>query len=285
MKLGIDLGGSKIRFAVVQDNTINSINFDYPANPTSSKDLSKRLYEAVSTLNILQFDLIAVGMAGGLQEGFKKIVFDALRDFSTQIFIFSDLQVVHFSFFENSDGVVVISGTGSSIFGKLANKSLFYGGLGFAISDVGSGFDIGKSYLSKGLSQMQLGKNSKETKLIEDYFKEVNVNTIIEKIYSGNVVKNIADFSAFVLKKDPQNPVVRKSSISLARETLKAIFKLGFESNVRIGLSGGVFEYSVYFRQTFLNILGKRINVELAERKMPNEVAVLEMAHLEEEHV
>jgi N-acetylglucosamine kinase-like BadF-type ATPase len=277
VKLGIDLGGSKIRLAVVHDGIIESKVIDYPGNPTSSKDIKDRLFDAVKSLEKEHFELISVSMAGGLQEGFRNIVKDALKHYSQNIFIFPDIKVVHFSFFEEGDGVVVISGTGSSIYGKKGKAELFYGGLGFAISDVGSGFDIGRNYLSKGLSQMQLGNHKKEAKNIIKYFSQSNVNAIIETIYEGNVVKNIADFSVFVLKNDPLNGIVRSSSSKLAKETLKVIENLDFET-VNVGLAGGVFENSKVFSEVFLGVLSKRVKVNVVKRKTSNEIASILMA-------
>lgn len=285
MKLGIDLGGSKMRFTLVEKDKVSNITFDYPSNPSSSKNVGENLLNALRSLNVKDFELIGCSMAGGLQEGFKKKIEDVLRKFSHRVFVYPDIIAVYYSFFKDGDGVVVISGTGSSIYGKSSSQGIFYGGLGFALADVGSGYDIGRRYLRKGLSDMQLKKYTKESRIIISYYKENDVNKVIDAVYKENVVKSIADFSVFVLKKDGRNPVIKKASIELAKDTLKLIKMLKFNEVVSIGLSGGVFENSQFFRSTFLSYIEKFVEVNVAHRLMPNEIASICLAEGELSHV
>lgn len=285
MKLGLDIGGSTIR-GTVEDNSgiTNEYIFYLEANPSSSKRSFSNLRNAIESIGIEKYELIACGMAGGFQSSFANGVKEILLEFSDNVYVFPDIVVVHFAHFENNEGIVSIAGTGSSSYGKHGHREFVYGGLGYALSDVGSGFFIGKEFLKNALQELQLGIRSKRTKLVEDYFKEPNPHSIIEKIYADNPAKTIADFSKFLISTLPNAYEIEFSAELFAKEVKDLARALEFKDKLPIGISGGVFEHSEYFKQVFLNSLSKEFEIIKKERKYPNTIASLRKAEYEERH-
>lgn len=282
MKLGLDIGGSTIRATILSDSgeLVDSYTFNLPANLSSSKDSLENLKNAIFSLGFSKYDLIACGMAGGFQQLFVNRVKEVLKVFSSNVFVFPDVVVSHFAFFEGGDGIVVIAGTGSSNFGKKGNKEILLGGLGYALSDVGSGFFIGKEYMSLALYNLQLGIRSREVELLIETFKEENPHRIIEYVYEKNPVHVISQFSKVVIEKDPESKIIEKAATLLAEETLKLSNFLHFEQTLPLGLTSGVFEHSSFFREIYLKTLSRHFYVEEKKAKFLNTIAAIRLAEV-----
>ena len=285
MKLGLDIGGSTIR-GTVEDNygITNEYIFHFEANPSSSRRSFINLKNAIESIGIKKYELIACGMAGGFQPSFVNAVKEILLKFADKVYVFPDIIVVHFAHFESDDGIVSIAGTGSSSYGKHGHREFVYGGLGYALSDVGSGFFIGKEFLKNALQELQLGINSERIELVKDYFKELNPHSIIEKIYADNPAKTIADFSKFLISTLPNAYEIEFSAELFAQEVIDLAKALEFKDKLPIGISGGVFEHSEYFKQVFFNSLSKEFEIIKIERKYLNTIASLRKAEYEERH-
>jgi len=145
--IGIDSGGTKCDLVIINSNNSVLFNestkaFHYSIHGTEiiSEKMSKYI---TSLLKTKRFDLkkcsgICIGLAGAREEKDKKSLERAFKQklHFNKIDIETDTMTGLYGAFENKDGIILISGTGSVLFGKgllgyLATHSLFRGHVGY----------------------------------------------------------------------------------------------------------------------------------------------------------
>ena len=153
INLFIDAGGTSFKYEILIDNELKISKHLEGSNISSNFSKSiENLKTALSHFD--KYDNVIIGIAG-----FKRLPEDKKREFTSILndksLKFEVLSDAHLPLFETLDPNVVsiISGTGTSITfkdeGEISSKILM--GFGFAIGDIGSGFDIGQHILLESL--------------------------------------------------------------------------------------------------------------------------------------
>ncbi len=276
MKIGMDLGGSGIRILFKNDKEEVYSVFSQPGNPFVNLKLFEFLRKRLNGKNA---KILACAISGGESLNIKKRFKKELKTFSDKVFVFSDVEAVYYSFFGKENGIIVIAGTGSVIYGKNGLDSKLIGGLGYLLGDKGGGFWFGKECLKKGLTDMQLGKDTRFSEFTKNYFATNDYPEILRKIYSSRFPsKLIADFGASVLSSGFGFDFLEKGARKLAEDAYYTarILKI---NKPKIGFYGGVFAHSEFFRENFQKyISGFFKNVEFSVPLMKVEKAVIKMA-------
>lgn len=158
-QIGVDGGGSKTDLILVDPGNLVMARAQAPGcNPSVAGPeragliLSDALYalRAKSPLAIGRTMLCMAGARGYWQE-----FADRLPDFG-QVVAMDDARPVLELATNGAPGVVLHSGTGSFVAARAPDGSIHYaGGLGWRFGDPGSGYDLGRRTLARGLLEMQ----------------------------------------------------------------------------------------------------------------------------------
>lgn len=143
-------------------------------------------------------------------------------------------------------GLVLHSGTGSFIAARgLDGRVHFFGGLGWKLGDPGSGFDLGRRGIARGLLELQGARApSALGAALQSHFELGDATAIVRSVYSvPDVTGKIASFAPVVLDLARENlPAAREilevSFADLLAEARAVVQTLFAATRVPCGLSG-----------------------------------------------
>ena len=279
MKAGIDLGGSTIRIFYETDGRILEEEYKVAGNPLVNKDALNFIKEKLAEKKV---DILGCAVSGGSSQTVRSFLKSALNEVARSIEVFSDIDAVHYTFFEGADGILVIAGTGSNILVKYNGKAVHFGGLGYLIGDEGSGFWFGKEFLKRGISDMQLKRQTDFSKAVEVFFGENDFAEVLQKVYSAELPsKLIADFGKTVIGTESAKQILEEGAALLSRGVFAAAKSAGIseETPIKVGLFGGMFGHSPFFKNAFKKKLSSALkNIEFITQKEHFGVALIKMA-------
>jgi N-acetylglucosamine kinase-like BadF-type ATPase len=227
--IGIDGGGTKTK-CIAADLEGNSV-YETSGGPSNflihdldkvSKNIFNLLNECTKNLNCDFSDLvfIVIGTAGAGRkedaERFKNHFLEYSQSQNSQIKNFhieSDARIALEGAFSGKPGSILISGTGSIMFGKDANGEIHrVGGFGRFIGDEGSGYSIGR----KGLEAISKfydgrGKISMLSRLVANHFGINNSEELINAVYKNNF--DIASVAQHIISAAEKDDLVCKKII------------------------------------------------------------------------
>jgi len=189
-----------------------------------------------------------------------------------EIEVVGDMEIALEAAFGDGPGVMVTAGTGSIAYGRNAEgKTARAGGWGFAISDEGSGYWIGKTAVA---TAVRAGEQTRDTCLLKAIAKFWRVSSHQQVVVRANGTPSpeFAELFPVVLKAaEKQNKQARevltqaaKELVLLAEDVINQVFPDA--GSVPVAMSGGVFAHSSQVREVFYNRLSKEYpNVRLIE--------------------
>ena len=199
--IGIDGGGTKTD-CILTDEKYNQL-FSLKGGPLnllttfpteSSRTILQLVNSCLSKLNISHNDLgcIGIGAAGaGRVEDSEKLEVNLkpLLPPSTILKVTSDAAAALEGAFNGKPGCILISGTGSIIYGKDQNGIIHRcGGFGKIIGDEGSGYMLGKKGLIAAAKEFDDGgKKSLITGSLKDKYKIQSAQDLINAIYHNEL--------------------------------------------------------------------------------------------------
>ena len=279
--LGIDGGGSKTSCLIGDEKSVLGSGMAAGSNVVRLGENSARqaLHEAIrhacASANVIpaQIQRACAGLAGAarpeVQDAVRRIIAEVI---SGNIEITSDMEITLEAAFGEGPGVIVIAGTGSIAYGRnVQGQTARAGGWGFAISDEGSGYWIGKTAVATAVKE---GEQIQDTCLLKAIAKSWGVTTHQQVVMAANGMP-APDFAALfsVVQKaaEKQNKQARevltqagKELVVLAEDVLSRVFTEA--DSVPVAMSGGVFAHSSQVREVFYNRLSKEYpNVQLIE--------------------
>ncbi|MCC6012359.1 hypothetical protein LM594_05260 [Candidatus Caldipriscus sp.] len=246
MVLGVDVGGSKVKFVLWDGKRVlrrGSLRWRFGGRWEDLKE------EVENLRGRMDFDKMGFAVKGVWTKREKESLGRVLGGV-----VISDVEGVLFDAFGEGDGMVLIAGTGSICVARKGGKIFRYGGYGYIFSDWGSGFWIGKMAVELALK--------KESFLRIAIFGTEDMEEIRGKIKrimgmdKEKMVRKIAEFSKVVFEVakmgDEDANYILESAI---RELLVMCLKVYRVSEVQeIALHGGLFR-DPYFRERFISLL------------------------------
>jgi N-acetylglucosamine kinase-like BadF-type ATPase len=273
--LGIDGGASKTACIVGDETTIlgrgtgGSSNLTRVSETAARESLSAAIQQACAQAGTTPARIASscVGIAGAARPGISQIVRRLVSGLvAGKVEIVGDMVIALEAAFGGSPGVIVIAGTGSIAYGvNTAGQSARAGGWGFAISDEGSGYWIGRAGVSAALHAHDEGR---ATPLLAEAMKALTAETPEQLVLAANAVPS-PEFSelvpAVLAAAEAADPtalgVLRgagRELAGLAKAVIRRLFSA--EQAVRVAMSGGVFANSALVRQVFYNELRAEIS-------------------------
>ncbi len=297
--IGIDGGGTKTH-CVVTDFNLNKIyecyggasNFLVHGIEKVSETIFNLILQCKDELkiDINSFAGILIGTAGAGRKSDAEKLENSVKKFALEngisinnFFVESDARISLEGAFSGNEGSILISGTGSIMFGKDAEGNIHrVGGFGRILGDEGSGFSIGK----KGLNA--LAKNfdgrGKDTLLFELILKEFEIDSpekLITEVYSNNF--DIAKIAPLVFKAaenddDICNRILKDEIDELILHVISMKKKL-ISSKMKLCLFGGILLKENYFSNLLKEKIHNEFNdVEIQSPDFPPEIGAVILA-------
>lgn len=270
--IGVDGGGTKTEAVAYNlDGKVLKTSLKGFANLLNGKDkalnnIVDSIREIIDELGKDKLQGIYLGIAGiEVGNNAKYILESVKKAFDIEANLMNDGELALKSMLKGEDGILVIAGTGSIVFGMNNGKVTRCGGWGHLLGDEGSGYKISIDALKNILFEED--NSLKKSDLTIDIMREFNwncVNEIVEFVYSSSK-DEIAKLAPIVSKLAENGDsfsigILEKEAIALAKTTQNVYEKLGFEE-CSIGLVGGVIRKSKIMREAFENYLRKNINI------------------------
>jgi glucosamine kinase len=194
--LGIDGGGTKTRCVLGDETTVLASAMTGGCSVIRAGEQAAReaLHGAIrqvceaAKISPDRVGAVCVGATGAarpeIAEKVRHIILEIIPNGSRKIEVVGDTVIALEAAFGKKPGVVVIAGTGSIAYGRDGEGQIARaGGWGFAISDEGSGYWIGRSAVAAILSAQD---QQRETALTGLVFQEWKIGTLDELVQVAN---------------------------------------------------------------------------------------------------
>jgi N-acetylglucosamine kinase-like BadF-type ATPase len=246
--LGIDGGGSKTAFLLVDDNGHEvPLIHSGPSNWLSVGQVAgaAAIKEGISQLP-LQPDVVCGGFAGAGRPDSAAFYLATLKALlpKARIIVESDAFVSYVGAIGIQPGVLLMAGTGSIAIGRLADGSMIrVGGWGSQFGDEGSGFWIGREAVRSALRMLDSDQQSDFADRISRALGLNNIREVAGAWASGKIgVPAVADVFRELVRIYPAQPATRIliDAGSHLREMTEAAVKRVGDPNCRRAISGSV---------------------------------------------
>ncbi len=280
--LGIDGGATKTTCVVADKHNVlgtgtsGGSNVVRQGEEQARASLHAAILQACAAANIdrNQVASTCIGAAGGsvprVRDAMNRIIAEAV---SGTIVVTIDCEIALEAALGGTPGIVVSSGSGSFAYGRNRQGQIARaGGHGFAISDEGSGYWIGRAAITAALRAYDEGRNPA---LLLQLAQALGGNSRDELVRLANstpppdfaalfpIVAQAADTGDVIAA-----GVLRRAASELAQLAVIVARKLWPEDKeIDIAMAGGVFQNSETVRQRFcdeLNSLRSNANVILS---------------------
>ncbi len=257
--IGIDAGGSKteIKAFDIKGNTLaeaiggsGSFSFNTEENKFRLqiliRDIMNKIKEEYEPI------LLIIGASGfGALYNPSSLIEEYERKFKIKTVIVNDAEIALYSIMRNSykQGILVLSGTGSAVFGKNDDVIILHGGWGHLLGDEGGSFFLAVSALKKVIHEFEV--NEDRSDLSVAILKLLNLDSVYDiKKYVYNSKKNdVAKLSIFIdelAQKGDQDAIdlIEDNASKLFDQTYSLYKKLKLKGPFPIGLQGSLIKNS-----------------------------------------
>lgn len=269
--IGIDSGGTNCRVSIFNDKdcmihsgVFNSVHYSAVGSKSFSAHTADIIKDFLNSkgLFLTECSGICAGVAGARLKSNK----DEIRKYLSEelsflnIIIESDTAVAFEDVFGSDDGLILICGTGSVLFGRLNGEFVRLGGWGKLLGDDGSSYFIGLNFLKLLVKQFDKNSDSYETEILLNELYSLNRDNIIDKVYHKKF--DVASLAPFVVEQAGNwdsicRDVVEKEidGVYDLFETFKS--KYGMNNNYKVAFTGTLIESDNYFSRVLKERLRK----------------------------
>lgn len=274
--LGIDGGGTRTRAVVVDgQGTVLGVGISGPSDfdavglDIARSNLHQAIKQACESMSGLsEIKSIYLGIAGVVAEKDTQVVSNMLNgiEFSPDaiINISHDCKTALAGAIGDKQGLVLVSGTGSSCFGRNSKgQELLSGGWGFLLADVGSGYYLGHQALVAIVNAFDgRGKLTALTDPVLTALQIDDINDVMNRIYHPKLdTSGIASLAPIVtnlaVKDDVAMSIIENGCKGLVEVVGSVVSRLKFENDYYIVAVGGL--------ATSKSIFSEKLNTSLAK--------------------
>lgn len=275
--LGVD-GGQSHTEAVIADENGNILGYGFggASNHAEVPGGRERLQKAITssvgealknaglpTIDNIFFAAAHCGMTGGADYK-HEIIGEIIK--SDNLKIGHDALPALFGATAGKSGVVVIAGTGSTIFGENASgKTVQIGGLGYLFSDEGSGFWLAAQTIRLAIKEQdKIIPNNGLQQLVVNFFGRKNIREITSDYYNAKISRDkIASLAKEAAKAALAGNQILCEQIKygaeiLAESVLSAADYLNFAGEFPVAGVGGMFQGKL-MKDYFVEFLSKSL--------------------------
>jgi N-acetylglucosamine kinase-like BadF-type ATPase len=297
--IGIDGGGTGSRCVITDYNA--TILHRCKGGPTNFmryeiNEVCKTIYALINDcrksigVDFVDIKAVVIGTAGAGRKNEILFFENKLRKYLKSknvsikfIKVLSDGLIALEGAISDGEGCILISGTGSIMYGKNnAGKYFRLGGYGRKIGDEGSGYLIGRQGLN-AVSKDFDGRGEKTllTTYLKKNFKITSGHDLITKVYKESF--DISSFAPFVLKAATQKDRVAKrillnEAIELSNH-IKAMKKLINAKKIKVAFSGSLISINNYYSDLLKKKIKSTITgVKIIKPENPPEIGAVLIA-------
>ena len=277
--IGIDGGGTKTHCLLTNlDGSVRhecyggASHFLVQGIEPVSEILYKLINDCIKAVSINQDEIkiVLLGTTGAgrrtdaerLEQGFAEYL--TKQKFKVNLFrVESDARIALEGAFSGKPGSILITGTGSIMFGKDAHGSIHrVGGLGRYLGDEGSGYVIGKKGLA-AVSKEFDGRGSKTliSVLIKEKFNILSQDILITEVYRNNF--DIAKVAPLVIEAAEKNDKLAMKIIEDETDELllhvSAMQKKLNEKILAVSFIGGIITHKNIYSDTLRKKIEKKL--------------------------
>ena len=264
--LGIDGGATKTSCLIGDEKSVlgsgasGSSNLIRVGEAQARESLTTAIHQACAAARVspAQIHKTCVGLAGAarpeISSAARRVMLEIVGG---EVQIVGDTIIALEAAFGRGPGVVVIAGTGSIAYGRnAAGQTARAGGWGFAISDEGSGYWIGRAAVASAMRSLdEEGKSP----LLDTILKTWKLESLDKLIVTANATPppNFAALLPAVLAAanagDPAaSDVLAQAGSELAGRAIAVTRRLfRTASEIPVAMSGGVFQNAALVREHF----------------------------------
>lgn len=268
--LGIDGGGSKTTAAVGDERELLASATAGPCNMTRVPEAEARasLHAAIrqacaaAGVNPASIDEVCLGMAGASSPAISALARQAVAEMApAEIEIVGDMVIALESAFAGGPGVIVVAGTGSIAFGRNpAGQTARAGGWGYAISDEGSGYWIGRAAVAAAARAQDRSQASPLAAAIARRWSVASLEDAV-RIANASPAPDFSQLFPVVLEAAGAGDrlaeeILCSAGRELAQLAATVLGRLWTAGNAApVALCGGVFRHSPQVREGFKQAL------------------------------
>jgi len=275
--IGIDSGGTKCELLiaskdkkVIFNKSYKGVHYSVSGAEVYSEIVTDFIDDSLSNSCLKLKDCIGIcfGIAGAREKKDRKKLKDAfVRKLSVRnIIITTDAMTALYGAFEGNDGIILISGTGSVLYGYSGGAISRVGGWGRIIGDEGSGYWIGKRALNLVTKEFDESNSKSKNSLLSQKLEKgfgINKVNINEKIFNEDF--EIQIIAPIVIECAKKNCAIGKKIIAEAVESLldhiKAYLRISNrKKHIEIAFIGSIIENK--------NILSDKLRSEIKKLKI-----------------
>ncbi|MGB9696212.1 MAG: N-acetylglucosamine kinase [Ignavibacteria bacterium] len=266
--IGIDSGATNCRFLI---ETVKAKTYEFSKRathlPTAGAksfaiNLSNKLNSLLKKLHLTNDHCkgLCIGIAGARSKKLKKTVKEQIIKTTNiaNVIVTSDTEIAHYGIYNDGEGLIFISGSGSILYGKINGEIQQAGGWGRIVGDAGSGYQIGQLALQKITDDFDTISNNKNVSFFTTTVCKITGFTpenLIELIYLKNFP--VASLAEHIIKiADKGNKTAREildCSIDSAMKYFDAILSRipKKTKKIKLALVGSLVESENYFSRSF----------------------------------
>lgn len=263
--LGIDAGGTGST-CVMMDQHLNEMKRVAGGAIQASRMNMEEIVQAIRSLIqplLLEYseeaiEGLTIGISGISYHGLRQQCILRLQEVWPKwiISVTNDAEIAHVGAFNDGDGILAISGTGSVVWGKQGDQWFRAGGYGYLIGDEGSGMKLGM----EGLSAANYAWDGGEPTLLCNYLNRTyqfdHPSKVVNAIYHDKLPPS--DIAHLVLEAaeagDEVCIQIVNRQIKLFVEQIRIVSQLFSIPSIHIVLWGGLNKNEYYHL-----LLGERI--------------------------
>jgi len=271
--IGIDAGGTKTLGVLFDSSGKEIVRFENGVgSPAVDKVKSLQNVEAVigHLFNKLvskdKLAIIQIGMSGmgilSLEE--KQTFIESLeKTYKAKVSLENDAVIGLYSIIKDNyaEGVLVLSGTGSAVFGKNKdNQTMLSGGWGHLLNEQGSAFSIVSNAVLKIIADFE--KNKELSTFQKKFLENFGIKDCfdIKKIWYHKSKNELAAYARFIneqalIKDEEALSLLKESGRSLGQYVLNLSKKLKLSDNFIVGFRGGFVNNAFGIKDAFVNYL------------------------------
>lgn len=267
--IGIDSGGTNCRISACGSdlNILGSVVFpsvhysavgyiDFSSHTAANINLFLEQFH----LNLADCLGICAGVAGARADNNKNEIRQGLKDNLKfeKIIVESDTVIAFEDAHGENDGLILICGTGSVLFGKLEGEIVRLGGWGKILGDDGSSYFLALNFLKKLVKYFdRFDPKADIEKLLDEKFG-INRNNIIDMVYHKKF--DIASLTPFIVEQaENGDPLCRHVAEAEAENVLELFDALanrfGVDKKLSIAFSGSLIDNKNYFSDTLRDLI------------------------------
>lgn len=198
--IGIDSGGTKCELLISAEDkkflfnkSYKGVHYSLSGPEVYSNAITEFIKDSLQITNLKLKDCLGVcfGVAGAREDNDRMKLSDSFKkklEFNNVI-VTTDAMTALYGAFEGNDGIILISGTGSVLYGYSGGIIVRIGGWGRIIGDEGSGYWIGKTALNFIAKEFDESKINQQSSLLsKKIFEKFGINNlnINEKVFNEN---------------------------------------------------------------------------------------------------